>query len=706
MTLHEGVAEWLSGFFPSVANHLWQATLFTLLGIIAIRLLKRRPARSRYAVWLIVMAKFALPSVLLVSLASHTGVDLSSLFGSTLNPVQAVPIMAQVAGPVAQFGELPMVEAVYVRAHNELYCVLAAVWLAGLAVMLAQCWKRRKALSALISKARRVDSGKEIDALNRARARVGVKRNIYLVITSERMEPGVWGIRKPVLLLPETIADYLSDAELEAVILHEVVHVARRDNLASLLQTFISCLLWFHPLVWVISRKMLAEREQACDEKVIEISGAAKVYASGILKVCRFCLGFQLAGVSSITGSDLQRRIEQIMANKGNTKPSASHQILVTTVAVAILAFSIAAGLLSPDAIAVPAQSTDATPHGVAKAKQSGQENSGAQQEERAKESPDVTIQIENASGAPVSIRNAKVNLVDIGRGRAGPSTAIPAEGAQGIAPSITVSNDTTRRITGLALIISHPESGYEYGYEHPALSLEPHSSLLIRACMMPYIPGDLSRMKVTVIGVRFDDGTSWGKIASADEAAIAPEPPIPPEPPVGISGAASTAGAPTTGAATTAPVEAAGPDVAIALPEPPEIPFVSALTPSSSSWPSAGSGPDWPSSEVVSEKGKLHRYGGGMIHRAAIRVVQPTYPEQARKAGIAGVVVVEVIVNTNGYVEFARVRPSSAYGFVDTNNPLLEQAALAAARLWQFKPATDSGVPVGMIGELYFRFR
>ena len=125
-------------------------------------------------------------------------------------------------------------------------------------------------------------------------------------------------------MLPESIGEHLNDSELEAIMLHELVHVQRRDNLIGNLQMAVVTLLWFHPLVWYVSRRLISEREQACDEKVLTVVGAPETYASSILKVVRFSFGWKVAGVSGAgNGSNLRRRIKNIMSSN-NTKRSAA----------------------------------------------------------------------------------------------------------------------------------------------------------------------------------------------------------------------------------------------------------------------------------------------------------------------------------------------------------------------------------------------
>src|SRR5262249_48317949 len=155
-----------------------------------------------------------------------------------------------------------------------------------------------------------------------------------------------------VILLPERIAEQLDDDELEAVMMHEMVHIARCDNLIANVQRLLCCLLWFHPLVWLLDRLLLAERERACDEEVLRLGGASEVYASSLLKVLRFCLGWNVAGASNATGSNLRRRIERIMSNTADTKLTIWHRLTIGAMAGLVIVLSIAAGLLSREGAA------------------------------------------------------------------------------------------------------------------------------------------------------------------------------------------------------------------------------------------------------------------------------------------------------------------------------------------------------------------
>ena len=129
-------------------------------------------------------------------------------------------------------------------------------------------------------------------------------------------EPGVFGIFRPVLLLPEGILERLSPLQLQAIIAHELCHVRRRDNLTAAIHMVIESIFWFHPLVWWIGSRLVDERERACDEEVLRQGSEPEVYAEGILNVCRFYVESPISCVSGVTGSDLKKRIEAIMTHR------------------------------------------------------------------------------------------------------------------------------------------------------------------------------------------------------------------------------------------------------------------------------------------------------------------------------------------------------------------------------------------------------
>jgi uncharacterized protein (TIGR03435 family) len=166
------------------------------------------------------------------------------------------------------------------------------------------------------------------------------------VMTSpDRLEPGVFGIRKPILLLPEGIDERLTSGQLQSIIGHELCHVRRRDNLTAAIHMVVESIFWFHPLVWWIGARLVEERERACDEEVVRLGAEPQVYAEGILNVCKLYLQSPLACASGVTGADLKKRIEAIVANRIAPRLTAARKMLLAAAGVAAVGAPLLIGL-------------------------------------------------------------------------------------------------------------------------------------------------------------------------------------------------------------------------------------------------------------------------------------------------------------------------------------------------------------------------
>ena len=187
-------------------------------------------------------------------------------------------------------------------ANTGLELLLLAAWLLGASVV-ALRWFFAWNAANRISRAARPAPGAPPDAR----------------ITDAHIEPSAAGVIQPVVLLPSALLGELTAPQLQAVLAHEREHISRRDNLKANLHRVVEVLFWFYPLVWWIGRRMLEERERACDEAVIETGHDPAVYAAGILAVCRHCCAHAEAShTPSAIAGDLTQRIRQIL---GGARP-------------------------------------------------------------------------------------------------------------------------------------------------------------------------------------------------------------------------------------------------------------------------------------------------------------------------------------------------------------------------------------------------
>jgi bla regulator protein blaR1 len=175
------------------------------------------------------------------------------------------------------------------------------------------------------------------------------------------VEPGVFGVLHPILLLPEGIFERLTPPQLEAVIAHELCHVRNLDNLLAAIHMFVETVFWFHPLVWWIGKRMVDERERACDEEVLSLGSDPRVYAEGILSVCKLYTESPLACTCGITGSDLKKRIAAIAASRVGCKLSPIKKAALGIVASSALAVPLAIGIVKAPALLAQTSSSPST---------------------------------------------------------------------------------------------------------------------------------------------------------------------------------------------------------------------------------------------------------------------------------------------------------------------------------------------------------
>jgi uncharacterized protein (TIGR03435 family) len=327
-----------------VANHILQSTMFAGLAALLTLAVRNNRAQIRHSIWLAASLKFLIPLSVLFAIGGRLA---GLLPAESQEQVPRVSLLieqiSQRSAPVLA----PLAPRLQVSSEPSATGVLIGVWFLGfLAVAISWLWRWRRVASALKS-ATVLENGREREALLRLQQQAGVRASIRVAVSRSLFEPGVFGIRRPVLILPEEISGHLEPEQLEAVLAHEIVHVRRRDNLFAALHMIVEAVFWFHPLVWWLGAKLVAERERACDEEVLRLGSQPEAYAEGILRVCKFCLASPLPCVSGVTGADLKRRIEQIMSHRVAQGLNRARKLLLAGASAAAVVIPIAVGLLS-----------------------------------------------------------------------------------------------------------------------------------------------------------------------------------------------------------------------------------------------------------------------------------------------------------------------------------------------------------------------
>lgn len=203
--------------------------------------------------------------------------------------------------------------------------ILLGVWLFGTLVMAVRLCLRTRA-------DRRRDLSLDESAAGAHDRTAVLLDGVPVTYAPNRQAPAVDGVLRPRISLPAGIRRLLSEPELNAVLIHELTHARRRDNLIRLVHEVALCLLWFHPFVWITGARLSLYRELSCDEPVIQ-SAHGRDLVSALAKLAGVDDDALLQASASSFISDRLARLTEARPRRARLASNA----LVTAVFAAVL---------------------------------------------------------------------------------------------------------------------------------------------------------------------------------------------------------------------------------------------------------------------------------------------------------------------------------------------------------------------------------
>lgn len=307
-------------------QHLVESTVFAAAVWLLTLTLSRHHARARHVLWMAASIKFLVPFSLFVAIGSHAVRPAPA----SIPPAQMRFVMVDTV-PAMSYGAIAETAPPSRRVP-----VLWLLWLAGSVAVLGRWYGRSRGAARIL----------------RESTQSGTRFGIAARISESMLEPAVFGIIRPVLVMPAGMEERLSAEQLEAVFAHELCHVRHRDNLAATIHMLVEAAFWFHPLIWWMGARLVAERERACDEEVVRLGADRAVYAESILRVCEFSIASPVECVSGVSGADLRQRIREIMTGGVRARLTTARKLLLATLALAAVAGPLAIGLAHPPKMA------------------------------------------------------------------------------------------------------------------------------------------------------------------------------------------------------------------------------------------------------------------------------------------------------------------------------------------------------------------
>lgn len=159
--------------------------------------------------------------------------------------------------------------AVSVKSHVDFFKIFFVIWLIGAIILTVvmvigfiAMRQKRKNISMADYKIKNI--------LYECKNISGIKKNIDIAL-SDVKSPVIFGMLKPIILVPYNCVEKMSDSEIKYIILHELSHYKNKDILMNYLMCVFQILYWFNPLVWIIFKQMKIEREIVCDSSVLNM---------------------------------------------------------------------------------------------------------------------------------------------------------------------------------------------------------------------------------------------------------------------------------------------------------------------------------------------------------------------------------------------------------------------------------------------------
>jgi beta-lactamase regulating signal transducer with metallopeptidase domain len=315
----------------TILHFLWQGAALAAVAYAAMGLSRR--ATTRYAIAVSMLALMAaapaLTFLVLQQRASEVQfAEAPPLSAMTRHNARAIVLAAPAHSPLRRDST-----------SSDYLSWLVYAWFSGVLLLSLRPASGFVALQRL----RRNDAAPVSDLL-RARClslqnALGIRRVIHFCESLHLEAPAVAGWFRPTVFLPLTAITGLSADQLDAVIAHELTHIRRLDAFVNLFQIAVETLLFYHPAVWWLSKRVRAERENCCDDVAIAVCGNAAAYATALASMAEWQAAPAMAMAAN--RSPLAARVARIL---GVAKSHADVRGASLAASALCLAVSLAAG--------------------------------------------------------------------------------------------------------------------------------------------------------------------------------------------------------------------------------------------------------------------------------------------------------------------------------------------------------------------------
>ena len=322
---------------------LWQATIVAAILAAVLALMSKQSANARYVTacgaLAIVFAMFVATAIRAYDPAAAPIVLDDPVAATETIRVSLSQIPVLLAESAAQgLKERVLLAAASARTKLPL---IVAIWLAGVVLLssrLLVSWIRAR---QLVRRGAQPATHEWQRVATRLSSALGLRRAVQLLESAAVEVPSVIGTLRPVILIPASTLSGLTPEHIEMVLAHELAHIRRHDFFVNLLQALVETLMFYHPAVWWMSRRVRIERENCCDDLAVAVCGNPIQYARALTRLEELRAA-SLPTVVAANGGSLLDRIRRIAAGRAERTSSSSRwAAAVAMLAIIMLAVAI-----------------------------------------------------------------------------------------------------------------------------------------------------------------------------------------------------------------------------------------------------------------------------------------------------------------------------------------------------------------------------
>lgn len=315
-----------------------KGTLFALIvGLLLVLLRRQLSPGWRHVLWLLVLLRFTLPDMGESRLSMARFFEMPAVEAQQVETAGMPVQMAYVEVFLPPEETLPPVMEDSLGIHVisvppwTLWQKLTLAWLTGAVIMLGAMLTLHVRLLRRVCAEGETAPSRVQALLQEACDLAKVRQMPRMRITDAVRAPALFGVWRPMILLPRQVTAECDSASLKLILLHEIAHLQRRDLWTQIIASLILVVQWFNPLVWWAGRKLRMEAEMAADARALRYTDAAEAHRFGsmLLGFANRAMAGWLLWLSSATllgisenKHDLKRRIEALkdVTGRGRTR--------------------------------------------------------------------------------------------------------------------------------------------------------------------------------------------------------------------------------------------------------------------------------------------------------------------------------------------------------------------------------------------------